>query len=133
MEYLIDASLSDLHSESNIWLEELKFWSDEMAVFYKLLRRKQRGRGFPSQEISSVEKELVILNTQIQKQRTDVTKHERFLSSLVQSGSLSMVDGYRDLHRTLRSEISDLHRQVRKFKGKLFSFIIEYELQGASG
>lgn len=126
-EYLIDAPLSTVHSESNIWMEELKFWSDEMAVFYRMLHKKEWNKGFPSQEISDVEKELVLLNAQVQKQKADVTKHERFLFSLVQSTSLSLEEGYRHVHETLRAEILGLHQRMRKFKRNLFSFMIKYE------
>lgn len=126
-EYLIDAPLSALHSESNAWMKELKFWSDEIAVFYRMLHRKEWDREFPSREVSDVEKELVTLNVQVQKQKADVTKHERFLSSLVQSTSLSIEDGYRDAHRTLRYEILDLHHRMRTFRRSLFSFILKYE------
>ena len=126
-EYLIDAPLSALHFEGNRWMEELKFWSEEIAVFYKMLHRKEWDKGFPSKEITDVEKELVILNADVQRLRVAVTKHERFLFSLVQSALLWNEEDYRNVHRSLRSEVLDLHQRVREFKRSVFSFIIKYE------
>ena len=128
-EYLLDASLDSLHAESQNWLKELEFLGDEMAFFYKLLHKKESKKGFPAKDIADLEKALVKLNTEkVDRARTGVLSHERLLSSIIKSTSMAEEQVYREAHRKLHAELSELQPLVRSFKKAVFDFYRKYEV-----
>lgn len=127
-DYLLEASLESLHAESLEWLNEIAFWSDEMAFFYKLLRKSQSLKAYPSAELAAVDLELVSLTSdKVDKLRNDVLRHERELSAVIRSISTGEEERYRETHRKLLMEIYDTHLQIRAFKKEVFSFVQKYE------
>lgn len=123
-EYLLEASLESLHGEAMAWLNELAYWQDEMAFYYKLLRRKQKPTDFPTEDVADMEKELVRLTSaKLDRLRATVTEHERSLAVLTKVHSNSGEDAYRNAHRRLLGNMHDLHLDLRAFKKKVFSFV----------
>lgn len=123
-DYLLDATLESLHAESVEWLNELAFWGDEMSFFYRLLHHKRFSKSFPTSEIAEIEKALVKLNVEeLDKMKTDVASHERLLSSVYKSATLSDDRGYREAHRKLLRDMHALQEDIRKFKKSVFSFV----------
>ncbi len=128
MEYLLDASLETLHSESLEWLKEIGFWQDEMAFFYKLLHKKESKESFPSEELAALEKKLVgITGDKLDKTMNEVQNHERFLASLMRTTSFHEEENYRQAHRRLLQDIYDIHALIRDFKKDVFVFVQQYQ------
>lgn len=122
-EYLLDASLESLHAESTDWLNEIDFWRDEMAFFYKLLHRKETRDAFPSETLAAMEKELVsITGDKLDQLRDHVIRHERSLADLLRTTSLLQEEGYRETHRWLHRDMSALNVMIRAFKKNVYSF-----------
>ena len=87
-DYLLEASLESLHAESMEWLNEIDFWSDEMTFFYRLLRKNQSNKAFPTAELAAVEMELVSLTSdKVNKLRNEIQNHERSLSAVMKNTS----------------------------------------------
>jgi hypothetical protein len=127
-DYLLEASLESLHAESLEWLKEIDFWSDEMAFFYKLLRKSQAAKAYPTAELASVEMELVTLTSdKVDKLRSDVLRHERELSAVIRSISSGDEEHYRETHRKLLMDIYETLQEIRAFKKEVFSFVKKYE------
>jgi hypothetical protein len=123
-DYLLDASLESLHSESQAWLQNIDFWTDEMAFFYKLLHKKELIETYPSRELAAIEKELIkVYGERLEKARTEIQSHERLLGALVKSTSFMEDENYREKHRKLVLEIYDIQVLIRSFKKKVFDFI----------
>jgi len=61
--YLLQADLASLHKESHSWLSEIEFWEDELAFFYTLLHSKLLRQAYPTEEIASLDKRLVSINS----------------------------------------------------------------------
>jgi hypothetical protein len=123
-EYLLDASLESLHSESQEWLKDIDFWTDEMAFYYKLLHKKELIETYPSKELASIEKELIkVYGERLDKARAEIQSHERALASVVKNTSFQEEESYREKHRKLLMEIFDLQVLIRSFKKKVFDFI----------
>lgn len=122
-EYLLGASLDTLHVESQDWLKELEFWSDEMAFFYKLLHKKESSDAFPPRDLAAIEKALIRIDSEeLRRVREGVLSHERLLSSVVKSTSMAEEQVYRETHRNLYSEMFNLNQLIRAFKKDVFSF-----------
>jgi hypothetical protein len=129
MQYLLDASLESLHQESQEWLNEIAFWSDEVAFFYKLLQKKEMKRSFPSKDLATIEKELVRINSEeIEKVRTGVASHEKLLSTVTRSHSIAEERVYREAHRKLLMDVFRLYADIRAFKKDVFKFMMEHEI-----
>lgn len=124
-DYLLNAPLEPLHSESMLWLKELDFWSDEMIFFYKLLHNKDTAKAFPSGEVAAIEKELIRLNGEmLDALRNKVAGHEQELALVYKATSVSGGQRYRDAHRKLLEEMHLLQLEIRKFKKNIFSFVL---------
>ncbi|ELR71931.1 hypothetical protein C900_02170 [Fulvivirga imtechensis AK7] len=127
-EYLLNASLESLHEESREWLQEIGFWKDEMAFFYKLLQQKKNDPDFPAGEIAALEKEqLRIDNVKIDAIKGEVKSHEKALASLFKVNSLQEEEGYRQMHKRLLKDMYDVHILVRNLKKEIFSMVQKYE------
>jgi hypothetical protein len=127
-DYLLEGSLESFHGESMAWLNELAFWSDELAFYYKLLHKNKSKEAFPSRELAEIEKELVKLSSEkIDKVKLVVASHERSLSSVMKSTSLSEEHSYRDAHLKLLGDMHNLHLDIRTFKKNIFAFVQKYE------
>lgn len=123
-DYLLDVSLESLHAESQAWLQNIDFWTDEMAFFYKLLHKKELIETYPSRELAAIEKELIkVYGERLEKARTEIQSHERLLGALVKSTSFVEDENYREKHRKLVLEIFDIQVLIRSFKKKVFDFI----------
>jgi len=48
-------NLESLHAESMEWRNEIDFWRDEMAFFYKLLQKEETRETFPAKDLAAVE------------------------------------------------------------------------------
>lgn len=125
-EYLLDASLEDLHAQSQEWMKEIDFWNDEIAFFYKLLRKKEVKDVFPARELAEIEKTLIRINSDdMLRLRDEVLNHERLLSTLIRSTSLDEEQVYREAHRRLYRDMYKLSELIRSFKKSVFSFYTE--------
>ena len=63
-DFLLEAPLEILHSESLEWLEEVEFWKDESAFFYALILEKTKlnPSAFNTKEAKDIEKFFKIHN-----------------------------------------------------------------------
>jgi hypothetical protein len=123
-EYLLDASLESLHSESREWLSEIDFWTDEMTFFYKLIHLREPHLSFPSADLAVLEKELIRITTEnLGKVKLEIENHERALHAIVTNTSFVEERGYRERHRILLIEIHNTQTLIRKFKKQVYSFI----------
>lgn len=121
-EYLLEASVESLHVESIAWLNEIEFWGDEIAFFYKLLHRNKVKNRFPTEEMADGELKLINLNTdKLDRLRLGVISHERLLSSFMKSDSMPEEQVYRETHEKLLFEMRDFEKEIRFFKKKIFS------------
>jgi len=123
-DYLLEASLESLHAESMEWLNEIDFWSDEMTFFYRLLRKNQSNKAFPTAELAAVEMELVSLTSdKVNKLRNEIQSHERSLSAVMKNTSSGEEEGYRAKHRQLVKDINETYILIKAFKKEVFSFV----------
>jgi uncharacterized protein YfkK (UPF0435 family) len=128
MEYLLEASLQTLHTESLEWIQAIDFWREEMIFFYKLIHKKESMKGFPTKELAAIEKELIrISSDELEKIKTSVQRHERSLAAVLKTTSLRDEEGYREEHRKLLKDIYGIQALIRAFKKNVFSAFKKYE------
>lgn len=123
-EYLLEASLEKLHAESREWVNEIAFWNEEMAFFYKLIHLREPHISFPTTGLADLEKKLIqITGEQLGNLKAEVEKHERSLGLLVRSNSFTEEHQYREAHRHLLGRMYEQLTVIRDFKKGVFGFI----------
>jgi hypothetical protein len=124
-QYLLEAGLEVLHSQSNEWLSEIAFWRDEAAFFYTLLAKKTL-KYVPvnaKNSIDKIEKELVsITGGELDELQKDVERHEVFLGSLLEGKRLNE-DTYREKHEQLTFRILEFERRFKSLKKQIFTLV----------
>jgi hypothetical protein len=126
--YLLEASIDSLHAESLEWLKEIDFWKEEMTFFYKLLHTKNTFAGFPSEELASIDKELIRINSdKLDKIKKEVQDHEQMLTSILKTPTLIGKEKYSERHYNLHLEIFSVSELIRDIKRIVFSFAKKYE------
>jgi hypothetical protein len=126
--YLLQADLASLHKESQSWLSEIEFWEDELAFFYTLLHGKVSRHAFPTEEIASLDKRLVSINSDMLGTiKEQALNHERFLALVMQTTSMQEESNYRDVHQQLRVKMIDVHAAIKNFKKEVYASIRKYE------
>lgn len=122
--YLIAASLESLHGQSRDWLNEVEFWKDEMAFFYKLIHMREPRVSFPTAGLADLEKELLsITSDKLGTLRTDIENHERYLREVMTSITTSTENEYRKRHITLAIRLSEMRTMITNFKRHVYAFI----------
>ena len=126
-EYLLDASLNDLHKEALTWTKELEFCKDEMVFFYNLVHKQEIIKNIPSEELAIIEKELIHLYSEtLNSTLTALRGHEKTLSNLLKENVFQNEKDYRETHRDLRSQICDVDKVIKNFKRKVFLFFLTH-------
>lgn len=126
--YLLEASIDSLHAESLEWLKEIDFWKDEMTFFYKLLHSKNAFGGFPTEELASIDKELIRINSdKLDKIKKEVQGHEQLLTSILKTPTLMEKEKYSEVHHNLHLEIFAVSELIKDIKRIVFSFAKKYE------
>ena len=127
-EYLLAASLEQLHHESQEWIKEVDFWKDEMSFFYKVLHSKVSSRSYPSEALAAMEKNLVRISAEVLDPMTNTLKtHEQYLATIVNTTSLQDEESYRERHKSLGAQVLDAYQEIRSFKKDILSFMRTYE------
>jgi len=126
--YLLQADLASLHKESQSWLSEIEFWEDELAFFYTLLHSKLSRQAYPTEEIASLDKRLVSINSDMLGTiKEQALNHERFLALVMQTTSMQEESNYRDVHQQLHVKMIDTHAAIKNFKKEVYASIRKYE------
>ena len=124
-EFLLEAPLEILHSQSIEWLEEIEFWKDESAFFCKLIaqRSKKATPLLNTKQAREVERDLIyICAEKLDDLLLEVRSHEKFLFRIMNEDRIDK-QLYRSRHRTLAGKISDFEKEFRGMKKKIFQFV----------
>jgi len=126
--YLLEVSIDSLHADSLEWLNEIDFWKDEMTFFYKLLHKKNAFDDFPTEELASLDKELIRINSdQLDKLKKELQKHEQLLAAIIKNPSLMEKEKYSAMHHELLLEIFAVSQLIKDLKRRVYSFSKKYE------
>lgn len=126
--YLPDVNMDSLHAESQKWLKEIDFWKDEMSFFYKLLHKKNILTGFPSEQLATIDQEIIRVNSdKLDKTRKEIHEHEQLLASLVKTPSLQDKETYVLAHQRLLVEMLTVSTMITELKKTVFSFFEKYQ------
>lgn len=126
--YLLDVSIDSLHAESLKWLKDIDFWKDEMSFFYKLLHKKNILSRFPSEQLASIDQEIIRVNSdQLDKIRKEIHDHEQSLANLVKTPSLQEKETYVLAHQRLLVEMLTMFAMITDLKKTVFSFFEKYQ------
>lgn len=128
--YVLRVDATALHQETKSWLQEIKFWEDELAFLYKLLHIKLSNNASPGEEYAGLDRDPMTLNSDILDAfKNKVQEHERFLISILQTTSGQDEKGYRMKHLNLREEMIAMYPVIRSIKQGVSALIKEREIK----
>lgn len=119
--YLLETSLESLHFETIEWREEVKFYMDELQLFFDMINHKNARNALESQIISDVELNIEVLLDKISKGiLTDLTAHEEYLSELLLNNKIECDQKYRDRHKVIAKKVRTLKMSVVNLKKRVY-------------
>ena len=121
-EYLLEAGLDVLHSESKEWLSELDFLKQELRFFLHLLDSKKLPDGKEQQRQRIFSNMDQLATTVVSEVEAEVKAHEKDLSEVLRK-EFSEDASYRRKHAQLNQKMSKLDNDVRTLKMLVFDFV----------
>ncbi|MDM9632277.1 hypothetical protein [Robiginitalea aurantiaca] len=121
-DYLLPASLADLHQQSSEWLDTVAFWKDETRFFASLLEgggTKDTNEKDQSEMLRNLDRLHEMLFEYL---ADEIREHEQLLSQ-IEKGTQGIADArYREAHRSLKDKMAKFTLDFRKFKSLVFSY-----------
>lgn len=124
-EYLLEAPLEVLHHESMEWLDEIKFWRDEVAFFFRLLSHRTReGKLMQGPRLPEAERKLMSVSSrELDNLESEVLAHEKLLARIF-NNRWRDEPFYRFRHRVIAAKIRTFEREYRIMKRRIFQLSI---------
>jgi hypothetical protein len=118
--YLLQGSLETLHFETKEWIDEVKFWIDELAILSDLVDHKIAHNNVEDQMTSMLD----LLSNGILHR---LFGHETFLSSLFRSNEKLNENEYREKHKEIALNMIRLKNDIKALKKRVFQFLEQKE------
>ncbi|WP_431160750.1 hypothetical protein [Flagellimonas beolgyonensis] len=132
--YLLNASLETLHFETKEWIEEVRFWLDEIEILHTLVDRKMAQNKLEDQIHRDLQLNLRSLLDRLSDQTiNELLEHERYLSGLISIKEVANQEAYRQNHGRISLEMVRLRRDVRALKIKVLQFLERKEFERYQG
>jgi len=132
--YLLEAPIEILHSQSLEWLEEIAFWNVEVEFFYKLLRQAA-DKHLPSMstpQAFSVERHLINVSAQkLDELKMEAVNHEQSLADRMES-IYPDESVYRSTHRVLSEKFHEFEQEFKEMKMAIFRLVEEKHYEHAN-
>ncbi len=117
--------LSDLHFEHNQWINELKFWEQEIQSFTK--RLEEVVVRYTSNDIRAkiehFQNQFVLHKEVISVLKKDVKKHEQLIAGYAENNPVAIDHVRFDDHTTLRDKIDTQRKIYSELKTEYFEFL----------
>lgn len=122
--YLLKASLETHHFETKEWIEEVRFWLDELSIFGDFVDHKIAHNNLEDQLNKDLQLNLNSMLDNLSKNTLqNLLGHERYLSSLFSLGKRTEESIYREKHKEFAQQMIHLTNDIRMLKKRVFKFL----------
>lgn len=124
--YLLEADLAVLHEESREWLNDVKFWRDEIAFFYTLMVKKSGidPSSESKDEVVRIQDELLHLSgKEFNDLENAINTHENYLAAILENNSLSNEQDFREKHKVISLQIRLFEYRLKALKNDIFHLV----------
>ncbi len=126
--YLLQGSLETLHFETKEWIEEVKFWIDELTILEDLTDHKIAHNNLEDQIHRDMQLNMsTMLDHLSNRILHTLFGHESFLSSLFKVNEKLDENEYREKHKEIALNMIHLKNDIRTLKKKAFAFLEQKE------
>lgn len=123
-QYLLEASLETLHFETKEWIEEIRFWYDELRILIELVDRKIAHNNLEDQMHKDLLLNVTSMVNRLNDQNLkDVLDHERYLASLFLLKDKVNDGAYRERHKKIAQDMIKLKINVRSLRKQVLDFL----------
>ncbi|AKQ44766.1 hypothetical protein TH63_02625 [Rufibacter radiotolerans] len=126
--HLLEIGISDLHQESQTWLQEIEFWGFELNFYQKLLEKvTQKATADDKRHVDHFQQLIIYYQGELLPQfKKEVRKHEAYLQKLTQEKAPFDDQLYREVHLKHKQQIAAFSKDFSQYKGDLFRFAERY-------
>jgi hypothetical protein len=126
--YLLQGSLETLHFETKEWIDEVKFWIDELTILSDLVDHKIAHNNLEDQ----IHRDLQLnMNSMLDLMSNGILHtlfgHENFLSSLFSTNENLNENDYREKHKEIALNMIRLKNDIKALKKRVFQFLEQKE------
>ena len=127
-QYLLGASLETLHFETREWIEEVRFWFDELIIFGDMVNQKIAYDNVENQIHKELELYLSsLLDRLFNSTLYELLKHEKYLSRVLSMNHTANEGAYRERHKTMAQNMIRLKKEIKEIKKRVFEFLEQKE------
>ena len=119
--------MSDLHFELNLWLNELKFYKDEIKIFNQRLEDIV-GRNTNKevmQQLEHFQNQYIRQSEVIDELRHEVKQHENVLEKEVSDNPVATDRRYFEDHTELRDQANQFKKIYKELKDEFMRFLTD--------
>ena len=122
--YLLEASLETLHFETKEWIEEVRFWFDELSILADFVDHKIAHNNLEDQINKNLQLNVNSMLDSLSKSNLqNLLGHERYLSSLFSLDGMAKEGMYREKHKEFAHQMIRLKSNIRTLKKRVFKFL----------
>ena len=117
--------MSDLHFELNLWLNELKFYKDEIKIFNRRLEDivSRNTSQEVMQELEHFQNQYIRQIEVIDELRHEVKQHENILEKEVLDNPVAVDHRYFEDHTELRDQADQFKKIYQELKVEFMGFL----------
>ena len=119
--------LNELHFELNLWLNEFKFYKDEIMIFtHRLEDIVSRNTGIEvMKEVEHFQNQYIRQTEVIDELRHEVKQHENMLEAEVKKNPVAVDHRLFEDHTDLRDQVDQFKKIYNELKGEFMRFLSE--------
>ncbi len=120
--------VQSLHFEHKLWDNELKFFTDEIAIFEHRLEEmvKRQIGGEVLARLESFQNKFIRQKSVLEEMAHDIKIHEQTLSGLLKAG-FSTPEHKVDDHTHLRERMESFRKLYLELKGEFYAFWTDHK------
>jgi hypothetical protein len=120
--------LADLHFEHSLWLNEAKFYADELKIYNKRLGEiaSKNNKQEVTKQIEHFQNQFIIQKEQIDILNHDVNDHEKNLAAYAKANPVAIDHKLFDSHENFNDRITTFRKLYAELKVEFTKFMIEW-------
>ena len=120
--------IGDLHFELNLWINELKFYKDEIKIFNSRLEEivSKNTRDELLRELEHFQNQYIRQNEVIDELRHELKQHENILEKESKEHPIAVEHRYFDDHIELRDQVVQFKKIYSELKSEYMIFLSKW-------